>query len=271
LAGGGYGIKMDLNLQNRVVLITGSSRGIGKGIAEVFLREGARVVLTGRSETRLDKTVSGFFEQFGEKQIFRFPGDLNQMPVLEKLKTFIKQEVKALDHLVCNIGSGRSVPPLQEDRHEFQRMLDINLIGAVGIVRRMMPLLEESAVQGNSGTSITFIGSICGVEVLGCPVAYASAKSALDSYAKNIARPLGRKGIRVNIVSPGNILFPGSVWEEKMKEDQDRVQAMLDRDVPLNRLGTVEEIGNVVAFLASRCARFVNGANWVIDGGQTRR
>ncbi|HJO63250.1 MAG TPA: SDR family oxidoreductase, partial [Desulfobacterales bacterium] len=119
---------MDLNLQNRVVLITGSSRGIGKGIAEVFLREGARVVLTGRSETRLDKTVSGFFEQFGEKQIFRFPGDLNQMPVLEKLKTFIKQEVKALDHLVCNIGSGRSVPPLQEDRHEFQRMLDINLI-----------------------------------------------------------------------------------------------------------------------------------------------
>ena len=72
----------------------------------------------------------------------------------------------------------------------------------------------------NSYPGITFIGSICGVETLGCPVAYASAKSALISYAKNISRPMGRQGIRVNIVTPGNILFTGSTWEKKISEDK---------------------------------------------------
>ena len=269
MVGGGYGINMDLHLQNRVVLVTGSSRGIGKGIAEVFLQEGARVVLTGRNETDLYETASGFSKQFGKKLIFCFPGDLNQKPVLEKLKAFIQRKVNALNHLVCNIGSGRSVPPLEEDRGEFQRMLDINLLGAVEVVRQMMPLLEESATQGNAATSITFVGSICGVEVLGCPVAYASSKSALEAYAKNIARPMGRKGIRVNIVSPGNIIFPDSIWDKKLKEDRAAVEAMLDQNVPLNRLGTVDDIGNVVAFLASKRADFVSGANWIVDGGQT--
>ena len=269
MADGGYGIEMDLNLQNRVVLITGSSRGIGKGIAEVFLREGARVVLTGRSETGLDETVYGFSKQFGEKQTFRFPGDLNQKPVLENLKAFIQQEVNALDHLVCNIGSGRSVPPLEEDRSEFQRMLDINLLGAVETVRMMLPFLEASACRAQSSVSIAFVGSICGVEALGCPVAYASAKSALEAYAKNIARPLGRKGIRVNVISPGNIIFSGSVWENKLKNDEAAVRAMLEQNVPIARLGTPEDIGNVVAFLASTRAGFVTGVNWVVDGGQT--
>ena len=260
---------MDLNLINSLVLVTGSSRGIGKGIAEVFLQEGARVVLTGRSETALDETGSDFSKRFGEKRIFRFPGDLNQESSLGKLKRFIEHRVGGLDHLVCNIGSGRSVPLLEEDRSEFQRMLDINLLGAVGIVQMLLPNLEAGTRRGRS-TSITFVGSICGVETLGCPVAYASAKSALAAYAKNIARPLGQRGIRVNIVSPGNILFPDSVWDNRLRDDEAAVKAMLHQNVPLNRLGSAEDIGNVVVFLASTRADFVNGANWIVDGGQTR-
>jgi len=261
---------MDLGLSDSVVLITGASRGIGKGIAEAFLMEKARIILTGRDESRLEKTACEFGKKYGSDRIYSFSGDLHQSDTLDRLKAFIRNRIKRLDHLVCNIGSGRSVPPLAEDRNEFQRMLDINLLGAVGIVGAMLCLLKDSARQADSSPSITFIGSICGVEALGCPVAYASAKSALETYAKNIARPLGRKGIRVNIVSPGNILFPGSVWERKLGEDPNGVAAMLEREVPLNRMGTVEEIGSVVAFLASRRAGFVTGANWVIDGGQTR-
>jgi 3-oxoacyl-[acyl-carrier protein] reductase len=92
----------------------------------------------------------------------------------------------------------------------------------------------------------------------------------LITYAKNIARPLGQRGIRVNTVSPGNVIFPGSTWEDKLAQSRDAVVEMLKREVPLQRLGTLEEIGGVVAFLASRRAAFVSGANWVVDGGQTR-
>jgi len=101
-------------------------------------------------------------------------------------------------------------------------------------------------------------------------VAYSSAKSALVSYAKNISFPLGRKGIRVNVVSPGNIMFKGSTWEKKLEEDREKVDEMLKNDVPLQCFGNIDDIANTIVFLASRCSKFVNGANWIIDGGQTR-
>jgi len=186
-----------------------------------------------------------------------------------ELANFIDDRWGKLDHLVCNIGSGRSVPLLQEDRNEMQRMLDLNLLGSVSAVRLMTPLLERAGSNGGV-PSIIFIGSICGVEAIGCPVAYATAKSALMSYTQNIARPLARKNIRVNIISPGNILFEGSTWEDKLARDPAVVETMLEREVPLNRLGTLEEVGSVAAFLASKRAGFVSGSNWLVDGGQTR-
>ena len=133
----------------------------------------------------------------------------------------------------------------------------------------MLPLLEANSAPGNN-TSILFVSSICGCEVLGCPTAYAAAKSALNTYAKTIARPLGGRNIRVNLLSPGNVIFPGSTWEDKLAADAKTVQAMLEREVPLNRLGSLEEIADIAVFLTSRQAGFVTGANWIADGGQTR-
>lgn len=261
---------MDLNLNNQTVLITGSSRGIGLGIAEEFLKESARIILTGRNESSLKKSHLELLKLYDKDRVLKFSGNLSAVDILEDLFEFIVNNTNDLDHIICNIGSGKSVDPLKEDVSEFQRMLEINLLNAVGVVNRLCPLLEKSVSKAGSFPSITFISSICGIETVGCPVAYASAKSALTSYAKNISLPLGRKGIRVNTVTPGNIMFLGSTWERKIKEDKKKVDKMLKNEVPLQRFGGIEDIASTVVFLASEKAKFVNGANWVVDGGQTR-
>lgn len=261
---------MNLELNNQSVLITGSERGIGRGIADGFLKEKALTILSGRNETVLNDTSEEFSNLYGKEKVLKFLGDLQDVETLDTLHDFIMDKVGSLNHLVCNIGSGESIPLLNEDVSEFQRMLDINLLNAVGVVNKLYPLLEKSASKDGFFPSITFVGSICGIETLGCPVAYASAKSALVSYAKNISFPLGRKGIRVNVVSPGNIMFPGSTWEKKISEDPDKVDAMLKNEVPLQCFGDVKDVANAIVFLASKRAKFINGANFVIDGGQTR-
>lgn len=261
---------MNLELKKQKVLITGSGSGIGRGIANGFLKEDASVIITDLNKEALINTTVKFSNQYGKEKILSFFGDLNKSDILESLYQFIIDEAGELDHLVCNIGSGKSVPPLKENVTEFQRMLDINLLNAVGIVNKLFPILVKSVAKDNCFPSITFVGSICGVETLGCPVAYASSKSALVSYAKNISFPLGKKGIRVNVVSPGNIMFPGSTWEKKIEEDSTKVDEMLKNEVPLQCFGNNEDVANVIVFLASKRSKFVNGANWVVDGGQTR-
>jgi 3-oxoacyl-[acyl-carrier protein] reductase len=261
---------MDLHLEGQKILVTGSSAGIGRGIAEEFLQEGAQVILTGRNPVNLNEALLTLGKVFGPERVHAFGGDLSKETVVAELALMIEKEWGRLDHLICNIGSGRALPTLEEDASEWQRMMDINLFGAATCVRVLLPQLKRSAIQGRVATSITFVASICGVEALGCPVTYAAAKHALIAYAKNIARPLGPQGIRVNLVSPGNILFPGSIWEKKLAENEKAVTAMLRQEVPLQRLGTVPEVAALVAFLASSHAAFITGANMVVDGGQTR-
>lgn len=258
---------MELGLANSRILVTGSSRGIGYGIASQFLQEGASVVLTGRNELKLRLAKDMLAKKFDADRIEIFAGDLGDSAVRQGLNAALL--TKGLDHLVCNVGSGRSVPILQETMEEWRRMLDFNLLHSAGVVQDLRSLLATSA-QVKGGASLTFVGSICGIEAIGCPLAYASAKAALWAYAKNLVRPLAMDGIRVNMVSPGNIIFPGSVWETKLAQDSTVVQNMLDREVPLRRFGSLDEIAAAIVFLASPRASFITGANLVVDGGQTR-
>ncbi|MDA1372966.1 MAG: SDR family NAD(P)-dependent oxidoreductase [Proteobacteria bacterium] len=258
---------MELGLTNSRVLVTGSSRGIGYGIASAFLAEGATVILTGRNEENLQGARSALSDEFGGDRIEVFLGDLGDATIRQHLSSALRPQ--GLNHLVCNVGSGRSVPILQETTDEWRRMFDTNLFQAAGMVQDLRSLLAASVKQGH-GASLTFVGSICGMGAIGCPLAYASAKAALWAYAKNLVRPLADDGIRVNMVSPGNVLFPGSTWEGKLAQDAVGVQAMLDREVPMRRLGMLDEITAAVVFLASQRASFITGANLVVDGGQTK-
>jgi 3-oxoacyl-[acyl-carrier protein] reductase len=250
---------VQLQLQGKSVLVTGSSRGIGRSIAEAFLAEGADVAFNGRNADELERVVAA---QARGKAI-AVDGDVSTpdqaLGVVERVLTAFGK----LDVLVCNVGSGRSVPPGEETHEEWLRVFELNLWSATNMVEAGRHALAKN------GGAIVCISSICGQELVpGAPLTYSAAKAALNAYVRGIARTLGKDGVRINAIAPGNILFGGSVWQRKINEDAAAVDQMLARDVALAKLGTPQDVANLALWLASPVASFCTGSIFVADGGQ---
>lgn len=248
---------MELDLSEKVALVTGSSKGIGWAIAQTLHAEGCRVALNGRNEADLALATTQLDGSIG------LVGDVTQPAEAKRIVTEVLRTYGQLDILVCNVGSGRSVPPGNETADEWQRVFALNLWSTTNMVE-----VARDALAASKGV-IVCISSICGLEVIpDAPITYSAAKAGLHAYVRGIARPLGKKGVRINTVAPGNILFDGSVWSRKLKEDTPAVQAMLSKDVALGSLGAPADVASLVAYLASPCSGFATGSVWTIDGGQ---
>jgi 3-oxoacyl-[acyl-carrier protein] reductase len=250
---------MNLELADKRVLVTGSSRGIGLAIAQTLQAEGCRVALNGRHADALadaQRMVPGAVV---------CPGDMTSPEQAQVVVREAVQQLGALDILVCNIGSGQSVAAGEETADEWQRVFAINLWSATNSVDAARTTLAET-----SG-SIVCISSICGLESIpGAPATYSVAKAALNAYVQSMARPLSQNNIRINAIAPGNVVFEGSTWSNRQHEDPDGTRRMLATEVPAGRFAYAEEIASAVAFIASPKASFATGATWVLDGGQTR-
>ena len=256
---------MDLKLKDKVILITGSSRGIGKAIALSFLTEGAKVIITGRDENSLNNTYSELSNQYSKDYIHSYRGDMTQIAdITNCLDSGVKKFGK-IDILVANIGTGKSKPGLEADRREWERIFNLNIMGSINAVRAIVPIMKK-----NSSGNIIFISSIAGREALGAPITYSVAKASLISLSKNLAHLLAKDNIRVNVVAPGNIIFKGGRWEEIIKEKPNIIEDYIKKSVPMRRFGKPEEIADAVVFLASERASFITGACLVVDGGETR-
>ncbi len=248
---------MQLNLAEKVALVTGSSKGIGWIIAQTLHKEGCRVALNGRNEVDLIAATTQLDGAIG------LVGDVTQPTEAKEIVSKVLSTFGRLDLLVCNVGSGDSVSPGSESLDEWQRMFALNLWSTTNTVAAARDALADS--KG----SIVCISSICGLEVIaGAPVTYSAAKAALHSYVRGIARPLGKQGVRINAIASGNIFFDGSVWSRKINENAPAVQSMLERDVALGSLGRPQDVANLVAYLCSPNAGFATGAIWTLDGGQ---
>jgi len=252
---------MRLDLDGSRVLVTGASRGIGLAIAEAFVAEGAAVAIVARGKPDLAAAQG----RMGVGKTVAIAADMIRHDEVVRAVAEAETALGPLDVVVANLGGGASVSGTAIPRAEWERVMALNFFGAASLASVAADRLAE---RGRG--ALVFVSSIAGLEALGAPAPYAAAKAALQALIKSYARLLGGKGVRVNSVAPGNILFPGGTWDRKVQQDAAGIDAMLRREVPLGRLGTPQEVAAAVAFLASRRASFITGATLVVDGGQTR-
>ncbi len=255
---------MDLQLTNRVALVAGSSRGIGRAIAFSLLREGCRVCITGRDHAVLDAAARNLRAEFGDR-VHGIPGDFTKWSVIDSALTSVNQLWGGLDILVANLGSGRGTLGWQQGEDEWDRLFDLNFFGSVRLAQTSIPYLQSR------GGSILFIASIVAVEATPAPLPYSAAKAALVNYCKNLSRILAPHAIRVNSLSPGNVYFPGGSWEGHLNERREDVEKFISTEVPQKRFGTPEEIADFAAYIVSPVSGFATGGCYIMDGGQTRR
>ena len=253
---------MDLKLNNKKVLITGASRGIGLAVAESFLQEGAKTYLVSRGSSALYENEKKLQNIYGLDNVVACKCDCTNVESLNSLKNEVEDKWNSLDVVIVNVGDGRSVSDALPDDMQWKKTWNSNFESTLQTARTFLPMLERS--QG----VLLFVSSIAGMEAFGAPTDYSTAKTAIIALSKNMARKLA-PNVRVNVIAPGNVYFEGGSWDEKIQQDKKRVDEIIKSTVPMNRFATPQEIADSAVFLCSDRASFITGTTLVVDGGQT--
>ncbi len=253
---------MDLGLRDKLCLVSGASRGIGKAIALGLAAEGARVMAVARGAEGL-AALEDELAAAGGGPHGQVAADVATAEGAAAAVEAAAAAFGGLDVVVANVGQAFARTCDEMDDEDLQKSLDANLWTASRVARAAVPHL-----RARGGGSITMISSIWGREAGGSP-GYNIAKAAVISLAKAMARDYAAEGIRVNSVAPGSIIFPGGGWERRQQQDPAAMAAWVKQQIPSGRFGTPEEVADVVTFLSSPRARWVTGTCVVVDGCQS--
>ena len=254
---------MDLQLEGKVAVVTGGSRGIGRAIANCFVAEGADVAICARDTDGLNRAVAELKQQ--GTRVAGIRADVSVSGETEKFVNSAVEQLGRIDALVCNVG-GREGEGLADSTDEdWMRTFDLNLFHAVRAARASIPHFRSG-----EGGSITIISSISGWKPAPSRAQYGATKAAEMFLAGSLAWELAEIGVRVNTVCPGSTMFEGGGWERFRAQNPEDYTRFAENEFPSKRLGTPEEIADVTVFLASDRASWVNGASVPVDGAQGR-
>ena len=246
---------MGVELSDKVAIVTGASRGIGRAIAELFAREGASVVICGRKQETLDRVAA---ELTG--RVLPLACHVGRLEELERLVDGATREFGRIDILVNNAGTNIAQgPALEMTDAQFDKMVEVNLKSAYRLTRLVAP----GMVQRGSG-SIINIASIAGVRPQFQSLLYSMTKAALLMLTKSYALELGPHGVRVNAIAPGLV---ETALSEYYWKDEARFQPLMERQ-PIKHLGQPMEIAEIALMLASEGASYLTGQTIVVDGGR---
>jgi len=243
---------MTKRFENKVVVITGGSDGIGLATAKLFATEGAHVYITGRRQALLDDAVN----EIGHG-VVGVQGDVTNAADIARLYERIQRDHQRVDVVFANAGM-YDVKPLDaiDDAH-FDSIFDINVKGVVLTVQKALPLMT-------AGSAVVLNGSIAGSKGLPGQSLYNASKAAVRSFARSWTNDLKAQGIRVNVVSPGGT---ETRLIRSYLDTQPDVEEALNKSVPLGRLAEPDEVARAVLFLASSDSSFVAGHELFVDGG----
>ena len=256
---------MDLELKDKIAIVTGSTRGLGFATVKALLAEGCNVTVCARGEEGLASAVMELRQMpGGTERILALQADLATDKGVFDVISRTVETFGGLDILVNNVGLGKGGGITDTPDEVWEEAFDQTLMPAIRASRMAIPHMKK-----RGGGSIVMIASIWGRES-GGRMTYNAVKAAEISLAKSMAQQLAKDNIRVNSVAPGSILFDGGSWDRRQKEDPAGIADFVKRELPFGRFGRPEEVGAVVAFLVSPRASWISGASVPVDGCQSR-
>ena len=248
---------MDLGIKGRVALVTAATRGIGLGIAQALAAEGARVSIAARTESEVDRIAHSLSGLGVAADLLTQEGCLRAVAETEKA-------LGPVEILVNNLGTRAGTIWADTGAAEFESAF----AGNVSVSVRMTKLVLPGMLLRGWGR-VVVISSVFGRESGGAP-AYNAAKAAEISFVTSLGREVASRGVTVNGVAPGSVLWEGGGWHRRQQQDPEGMADFVKKEMPLGRFGSVPEVAAVVAFLCSQQASLVNGAAIAVDGGQSR-
>ncbi len=253
---------MDLGLKGKVAVVTGGSRGLGFYSARSLAAEGARLAICARGAEGLEAAAETLRAQGAE--VLAVQCDIAAEDGADTLLGAVEERYGGLDVLVNNVGGNRRGRFEETTDQDWLDIIELNVLAGFRASRGAIPMM-----RARGGGAIIFVSSVFGREKGGPGLSiYNTTKSALISASGIMALELAGDRIRVNCVAPGSIRFEGGSWDKRVKADPDGMRAFVRANLPLGRFGRAEEVGDVVAFLASERASLITGACVAVDGAQ---